>query len=244
LTVRRLTGFSGEPTVTTRTALLAIIALDLDTMNTPKLVAFTRGICKALTNNANFTAADLAKLPVAVADLGTSATTLETTHTNRPTNPSKANTTLELDQANTLRSQIKGVAAVVQFLANTKANGDLTLAQSIITSAGFKLKKTGAKPAKVFSVTSPAKTVAQLHVPPDPNDEIQLVKYSGDGGKTFSLWIVVHSTSITISALKSGTEYNFYRAISPRPAAKRGKQTLTAGTEDLTWSDFVSCMIL
>ncbi len=225
-----------------RTTKRALIALDLIHLDAPGLVSFTRSVGKGLTNNSNLTAADVAKLPVAVADLLTAATTLETTHTARPTAPSKAATKQERDQASTLMEALTNTAAFIEGLANTKANGDLAIAQSIIVSVGFPLKKTGVKRTKGFEADSPAKGAAHLHVPTGASNAVTLVRYSADGGKTWSLPIIVHTIDITITGLTSGVDYLFQMATST-PPAKKAKQTITAGSEALAWSDAISCVI-
>jgi hypothetical protein len=225
-----------------RTTKRAVIALDLQHVDVPGLVSFTRGVCKGAANNANLAAADAAKLPVSLADLQTAATTLETTHTTRLTTPSTANTRLERDQATTLMEHLTNVAAFIEGLANTKAAGDVTLAGSIIASFGFQLKKVGIKHLKGFEAESPSKGTVVLHVPPGEGNEVQLVQSSADGGKTWSFPIVVHGVNITFSNLKSGVEYLFHLAKSS-PPAKKAKQVVSPGTEEPAWGDSVSCVV-
>ena len=225
-----------------RTISRALIALNLDALNVAGLVTFTRGVAKGITNNVNLTAADIAKLPIAVVDLLAAATSLETIHTNRPTNPSKANTKLERDQSNLLMNHLTDTAAFIEGLANTKAGGDVTLAESIIVSFGFQLKKPGTKPAKVFSADSPAKNTAHVHVPADLSGAVRLVRYSMDGGKTFSGSIVVHGTVVIFNGFKSTVEVAFQMAKST-PPLKRAKLTITVGNEEPVWSDSVTCVI-
>jgi hypothetical protein len=167
---------------------------------------------------------------------------LEATHTARPTAPSKTSTKQEHDQATTLMEQLTNTAAYIEGLANTKAAGDLAEAQAIITSVGFLLKKTGVKVAKGFTVTSPAKGTAQVHVPSAEANVVRLVRYSMDGGKTYSPPIVVHGQDITITGLKSGIEGLFQRATNA-PPAKKSKATIVAGTEEQAWSNPVPCVI-
>ena len=220
----------------------AQIALDLASMNAPSLVLFTRSVAKGLTNNPNLTAADVAKLPVTVADLLTSASALEATHTVRPTAPSKSSTKQEHDQATTLMEQLTNTAAYIEGLANTKAAGDLAEAQAIITSVGFPLKKTAVKVPKGFEVDSPAKGAAHVHVPAGAASVVRLVRYSMDGGKTYSPPIIVHGQDITITGLKSGLEGLFQRATNA-PSGKKSKATIVAGTEEQAWSNPVPCVI-
>jgi len=220
----------------------AIISLDLVHLDAPGLVSFTRAIAKGLTGNPNITAANVAKLPVAIADLQTAAQTLETTHVARLTAPSKAATKLEHDQANTLMQQITNTATFIQGLANTTAAGDVNLADSIIASVGFQLKKTGVKRRKVFSATSPAKGTAHVYVPSGKRTAVRLLQYSADGGKTYCPTIVVHGVDVIVTALKSGVDYLFQMAMSA-PPAKKAKLTITAGSEAAAWSDPISCVI-
>jgi hypothetical protein len=225
-----------------RTTKRAVIALDLQHLTVPGLVLFTRAIGKGLTNNTNFTTVDIGKLPFAVADMLTAATTLETTHTGRLTTPSRAATKLEGDQATSLMGQLTDTARFVEGLANTKAAGDLALAQSIIASVGFPLKKAGVKRAKGFEAESTVKGTVDVHVPAGENNEVSLLRFSADGGKTWSATIVVHGVDITLTNLTSGVDYLFEKALSI-PPAKRGKQVATAGSEAPAWGDAISCVI-
>jgi len=225
-----------------RTIKRAIIALDLQHVDVPGVVSFTRSIGKGLTGNTNLTAADIAKLPVAIADLLAAATTLESTRTARATAPSKAATRLESEQGSLLMEYLTNTATFIEGLANTKAAGDFTVAAAIITSVGFQLKKPSVRRTKGFTADSPAKTTAHLHVPPAVNNAVRLVQYSADSGKTYSLPIVVHGVDLFITGLKSGIDYLFQTAMST-PPAKKAKQTVTAGSEQLPWGDAVSCVI-
>jgi hypothetical protein len=220
----------------------ALIALHLSHTNVPGIVAFTRGVGKGLTNNSNLTAADLAKAPITVADLLAAATTLESTHTARRTIPSKANTTLELDQATDLLDHLKNLGGFIEGLANTKAAGDVAVAQSIIQSTGFPLRKSGAKPAKGPSAKSPSKGVLDVFVPADDKRGVRLAQYSIDGGKSWSLPLVVHGAGVEISGLKSGIEAMVRLAVN-RPPAKRARTRISAGMEDQVWGDFLTCTI-
>jgi hypothetical protein len=221
----------------------ARILLDLARLDVPGLVSFGRVIAKGLTNNSNFTAADIAKLPVAAVDMGTLATTVETTHTSRPTAPSKAATKLERDQASALADAIRNDGAYVEGFANTKAAGDLAQAEAIILSVGYQLSKTPVRaPPKGFDAESPAQATARVTFPPREKGEVVLLQYSGDGGKTWSLPIVVHGRELLITGLTRKVEYLFQMATS-QPPPKRTKQTLTAGTEAQVWSDSASCVI-
>ena len=114
----------------------ALISLELSEYDAPGLVSFARILATGLSPNPSFTAADLAKLPVSVADLQTCATALETTHNSRPTTPSRASTKLEGDQATTLMEAIKGIAGFVENFANIKGGGDLAKAEAIERGAG------------------------------------------------------------------------------------------------------------
>jgi hypothetical protein len=220
----------------------AIIALDLASFDAPGLVSFARAIAKGLTNNANFTAADLAKLPMTVADLLTAATSLESTHVGRPTTPSKAATKLERDQAGVVMDGLTNIAAFVEGLANTKASGDVAAAEGIILSVGFQLKKAPVRTAKHFGATSPTKGAALVAGIPGARNAVRLLQYSTDAGKTWSLPIVVHGTKVLISGMKSGSEGLFQYATSS-PPVKRATQTLVSGTEAQRWSDSASCVI-
>ena len=220
----------------------AIIALDFEKYDVPGLVAFTRSVVKGATNNPNLPATQAAKLPVALADLGTAATTLETTHTSRPTASSKATTKQLRGQADALMGYLRNTADFIEGLANTQAAGDYTLAQSIITSFGFSLKKTGVKPKKGFEADSPAKGTMVIHVPGGKNGEVKFVRYSADGGKTWSMAIVVHFQDITLTNLTSGVDYVIQMALVPRPP-KGTKQVLAAGSETIPWGDSITCVV-
>ena len=177
-----------------------------------------------------------------VAELQSSADALEETHTGRPTAPSKAVTKLERTQGTTLMEQLTETAGFVEGLANTKAAGDVALAASIITSVGFPLKKNAVKAPKGFKADSPAKGAAHVHLPAGEKGDVRLVRYSIDGQKTYSSPIVVHGYDLTITGIKSGTEIFFESAIST-PPPKKSKATFVVGTDGLSWSDAVSCVV-
>jgi hypothetical protein len=219
----------------------AIIALYLTHANCPGIVTFTRGVCKGLTNNTNFTAADMAKAPISVADLLAAANTLESTHTLRLTNPAHANTELERTQATDVMDYLKDLAGFIEGLANTKAAGDVAVARSIILSTGFPLKKDGVKTAKGPDATSPSKGMLDIYVPADPKGGVRLAQYCVDG-KTWSLPIVIHGTGAVISGLKSGIEAQVRLAVNRAPA-KRARTTVAAGMEDQAWGDILTCTI-
>ena len=228
-----------------RTTKRATIALDLASLDAPGLVSFTRTLAKGLdpTTNTNFTAADLAKLPFTAAQILASATTLETTHTSRGTTPSKSSTKVERDQADTLMDQITDVAHSVESFANQKAAGDITVAEAIITSTGFKVKKPRAAKTQVgFDADSPTKGTAQVDLPKGPENAVSVVIYSTDGWKTSSFPIIVHGRVLILTGLKSGNEVGFKHATIPAPPRK-GKTTITAGSEEPTWSNVVSCVV-
>jgi hypothetical protein len=221
----------------------AIIALDFESLDAPGLASFSRTIAGGLTNNSNFTATDLAKLPWAVTDIQSSAAKLDTIRTARGTAPSKANTKLERDQANTLMGQIKDIAGTIETIANTKAAGDYNLAAAIIVSVGFKLRKTPAPRAvKGFTIDSTSKSTIDVHFPKAPKGAVRVFIYSLDGGKTWSSIIVIHGQDLIINGLKSGTEVQGKFAIV-LPPANRAKVVITAGNEAPAWSDPVTCVV-
>jgi len=104
-----------------------LIALNLKGFDTPGLVSFQRAIVKGFNGppaNPNFTAADLAKLPVSTADMLLQATNLENTHTTRKANKSASLTAQEQDYATTVMNTITDTAAFVESFANRKVAGD------------------------------------------------------------------------------------------------------------------------
>jgi hypothetical protein len=219
----------------------ALIALHLTHTNCPGIVAFTRGACKGLANNTYFTAADMAKAPITVTDLLASASTLEATHTARLTTPSPASTELERSQATDLMDHLKDMGHFIEGVANTKAAGDLSVARTIILSTGYPLRKDGTKAAKGPSATSPAKGMLDVYVPADPKNGVRMVQYCVDG-KTWSLPIVVHGAGVMISGLKSGIEAQVRLAVN-RPPAKRARTAISAGMEDQSWGDILTCTV-
>jgi hypothetical protein len=226
-----------------RTTKRVLIALDLAKLDSPGLVSFARSIATGLTGNKNLAAADVAKLPFQASDLQTAATALETTHTSRPTSPSKASTKTEGDQASTLMDELTDVARFIEGIANVKAAGDATLAEAIIVSVGFQTKKAAVRHPKGFEAASLAKGTALVHVPSGDANGVKLLQYSTDGGKTWSLPIIVHGMDITLTGMKSGVDYLFQMATSS-PPPKKTKATMVSGSEAQAWSDSVSCMIM
>ena len=103
-------------------------------------------------------------------------------------------------------------------------------------------RKEAVRRTKGFEGSSPEKSTARVHVPRGADNEIHLMQYSSDDGKTWSLPIVVHGVYLTITGLQSGTAYLFQTATSIPP--QKGKQMVTAGSEALQWSDAISCMIM
>ena len=225
-----------------RTRQRVTVSMDLASLDTPGLVSFARGVGKGFTDNVNLTDTDIVKMPVSTVDLLASATALETLHTQRLSAPSPASTKLESDRATTLMEQLTNLAAFAEWIANTKAAGNVAVSGAILVSFGFQLKKEAVRHSKGFEGSSPEKGTARLHVPRGADNEVRLVQYSSDGGKTWSLPIVVHGVYISFTGLQSGTAYLFQIATSTPP--QKGKQMVTAGSEALQWGDAISCLIL
>jgi hypothetical protein len=53
---------------------------------------------------------------------------------------------------------------------------------------------------------------------------------------------VIHGAGVMISGLKSGIEAQVRLAVS-RPPAKRARTAVTAGMEDQSWGDILTCTI-
>jgi hypothetical protein len=216
-----------------------LIALNLHVMDTPGLVSLLRAIIKGFTSNPNFTTADLAKMPMVVADMVNQANNLESTHTSRKTNKSPSLTSLELDQATTVMNTLTDTAHFVQDFANRKAAGDLAIAVQIITSVGFQVKKEFVKHQRTFKVVSTEKGQVHLRTKAEGARVAYLFQVSDDGGKTWSFPIVTLEAEVIITNLKSLAEYSFrYGYVKPAR-----KPTVAAGSEQPVWSDLIHAVV-
>jgi len=215
-----------------------LIALNLKGVDTPGLVSLQRAIVKGLTGNTNFTAADIAKLPVSTADMLLQATNLENTHTTRKANKSASLTAQEQDYATTVMNTITDTAAFVESFANRKTAGDLDVASQIITSVGFQLKKEYVSHQRTFEVVSAYNGQMHLRTKSVGSRAAYLWQWSEDGGKTWSFPIVTIGSEVIITGLKNGVNYSFrFAVVLP---VIQGKPTIPANSEQLVWSDMVN----
>ena len=218
-----------------------LVALNLKGFDTPGLVSFRRAIVKGFNGppaNPNFTAADLAKLPVSTADMLLQATALETTHTTRKVNKSAALTAQEHAQATIVFNTITDTAAFVEAFANRKAAGDLAIAVAIITSVGFQLKKEFVAHQRTFEVISAFNGQFHLRAKAVGDRAAYIWQWSEDAGKTWSFPIFTIGSELIITNLKDGVNYSFrYAVVLP---VIQGKPTIPAGSEQLIWSSPVN----
>ena len=215
-----------------------LIALNLKGIDTPGLVSLQRAIVKGFNGppaNPNFTAADLAKLPVSTADMLLQATALEGTHTLRQTNKSASLTAQEHDYAVVVINTITDTAAFVEAFANRKAAGDLALAIQIITSVGFQLKKEFTPHQRSFEVVSANNGRFHLRTKSAGIRTAYVWQWSDDDGKTWSLPIITIGSEVIITELKNGINYSFRYAVVP--PVIQGKPVIPAGSEQLVWSN-------
>lgn len=220
------------------------IALNLQNIDSPGLVSFTRAVVKGFKGppaNPNFTAADMAKLPVTTANMLLQAGALEATHTTRETNKSGSLTALELDQAATLMNTLQDTAFFVEGFANNKAAGDTAIALQIIAGVGFSIKKAFVQHQRSFEVVSTAKGLANLRTVSAGKRAAYLWAWSADEGKTWSFPMVTIGSEVIISNLKSAVNYSFrYAAVVP---VIDGKPSIAAGSEQPAWSNIITAVI-
>ena len=229
-----------------RAAPRAEVALDFTKTTVPKLISDARGLANNIPTNPNLTAADIAKLPYSPAELLASALALETTHTLRPTAPSKVNTSLETTEATTVIEQYTGVARFLETLGNSRSGGSYVAAEKFLLSFGLVLKKLRTVTQRGFKVQSPAKATATGQVPTNAaSDAVTYVRCSIDGGKTYGPPVRAHAGGFVYGGLPSGVECMFQYAVDT-PSGKRTKNTVTWGNEAsvFKWSGAVGCMIL
>ena len=218
-----------------------LIALNLKGIDTPGLVSLQRAIVKGFNGppaNPNFTAADLAKLPVSTADMLLQATALEGTHTLRQTNKSASLTAQEHEYAAIVINTITDTAAFVEAFANRKAAGDLALAIQIITSVGFQLKKEFVKHQRTFEVVSVNNGTFHLRAKAAGGRTAFIWQWSDDAGKTWSFPIITIGSEVIITNLKNDIYYSFRFAVVP--PVIQGKPVIPAGSEQLVWSNPVN----
>jgi len=217
-----------------------IIALNLHLLDTPGLVSFLRAIIKALTGNTYFLPADIAKLPVTIADMGTQATNLESTHTSRKTNKSATLTSTEQDQVTLVMNTIGDTADFVEGLGNKKAAGDLSLAVQIITSAGFQVKKEFVVHQRTFEIVDVAKK--QVHIRTKAAGARASYIWQGSANPSdpgsWSFPIVTIEAEVIITSLTSGTNYGF-RVATILPTRK---PTIALGSQP-DWSDVIMVIV-
>jgi hypothetical protein len=220
-----------------------VIALNLHLLDSPDLVSFLRAIIKAFNGNTYFTPADLAKLPVTLADMGTQATNLESTHTSRKTNKSATLTSTEQDQATLVMNTISDTTDFVEGLANKKAAGDLPLAVQIITSVGLQVKKEFVVHQRSFEVVDTGKGSAHIRTKANKKGTIYFWRWTATPDNASS-WKIIAPTiecSVTISSLPHATTVYFAYA-----------ETLPYGRNPILdsenfvpdWSDPISALIL
>ena len=217
------------------------ITLNLKKFNTSELILFLRAVAKGLPGNLNFTSEDMAKLPIAIADMNKQATNLENTHTSRQANQSESLTALEHDQATIVMNTIKDTAAFVEGIANKKATGDAAIAVLIITSVGFQVKKEFTHHQRTFEAVSTDTGQVHLRTKAIGNRTAYFWQYSDDGGKSWAFPIITIGSEVIIIGLKSKTDYNF-RFATTLPVIE-GKPIVTAGSQQLVWSDIITVLI-
>ncbi|MFH1004200.1 MAG: fibronectin type III domain-containing protein, partial [Bacteroidota bacterium] len=218
-----------------------LIALNLRNLDSPDLVSLLRAIAKGLTGNPNFLPADLAKMPVSIADMLSQATALETTHITREMNKSGALTALELNQSATVQNTLLDTARFVEGLANKKAAGDSAIAMMIIDSVGFKIKKAFTPHQRSFEVVKMSEKQVHLRTVSAGVRTAYLWQWSDDDAKTWSFPIVTIGAEVIITNLKSGTNYSFrFAAIVP---IIHGKPTVEIGSEQPLWSDVITTIV-
>jgi hypothetical protein len=220
-----------------------IIALNLKSLDSPGLLSFLRAIIKALTGNSYFLPADIAKLPVTLADMGTQATNLENTHTSRKTNKSTTLTSLEQEQATLVMNTINDTAYFVEGLANKKGAGDLPLAVQIITSAGFQVKKEFVTHQRSFEVVQTGKGSAFIRTKAVCRGAIYHWRWTTTPDDAGS-WKIVPPTvesNVTINGLPHAATVYFSCAIT-LPQGR--KPVVDSATYVPDWCDPISAIIL
>ncbi|MFH0894382.1 MAG: hypothetical protein V2A54_08090 [Bacteroidota bacterium] len=221
-----------------------IIALNLRKINSPELVSFIRAIAKALNGNVYFTAADITKLPVSVAEMDTQAADLEATHISRKTNRSTTLTSLEQEQATLIMNTISDTAAFVEGIANKKAMGDLPLAIQIITSAGFQVKREFVLHQRSFEVVKTGKGSAHIRTKAQKQGVIYHWRWTTTPEDEKS-WIEIFPTieaNIYITSLPCSTTVYFSCAIT-FPKGRTPHYDSKAAYFP-SWSDPISATIL
>jgi hypothetical protein len=177
----------------------------------PALLVVAQNIEKKMTGNPNFPSPipTLAEFGIAIGDLQ-SAETLALGRT-------KGAVTLRNEKRTALVAVIQRLRTYVQSVADL----DGTNAASIITSAGFAVRKTPTRTARVFhAAPGPVSGTADIVAPSAARRASYEWQYSTDGGKT---WVALPPTlqaKTSIAGLTPGSSAEFkYRAVIRTGAA-------------------------
>jgi len=240
----------------------AKVSLEFQKLDANGIATFADGTVSGLTGNTN-----LPNPPVAlVATMNPQIAALRSTLRQISSgNTSKALTRLEEQQANALMQSLATNGHYVEDTANTLAAGDLSKAEQIIASSGYRLKKKGIAHPRSFEVVESGPGWVHLRVKAVGKRAGYAWRYGITTAKgtlptTWSKVIFTLETEVVITNLKSATIYGFQEAsilpvahtsktniaptassktVTPAATTKAHKATFSDGQEPLQFSDIV-----
>jgi hypothetical protein len=239
----------------------AKVSLEFQKLDANGLATFADGTVNGLTGNTN-----LSTPPVALATVSPQITALRTTLRQISSgNTSKALTRLEAQQVNALMQSLTTNGHYVEDTANTIAAGDLSKAEQIIASSGYKLKKKGVAHPRSFEVVESGPGWVHLRVKAVGKRAGYAWRYGITTTKdsppaAWSKIIFTLEAEVVITNLKGAAIYCFQeasilpvahtpktnvaataisRTVTPSATTKAHKATFSDGQEPLQFSDIV-----
>ncbi len=183
----------------------ALAALKFQRISANDLLVFSQGVVQAMTGNAHFPSPPI-PLPAVTAMIGSLNSTLQTISAQ---GRSKALTNQKDHQSTELMEALTTLAHYAEDVSNKAASGDVTQAEGWILSAGFQLKKKGAKSARVLEFVKTKTGFVHVRAPRSYNREVHLWKYGLTSQKdvvpSSSKLLISLEADISISDLPSGS---------------------------------------